>query len=145
MSELRTVLTELSVFGQPFVSSFFKSHTVSKLFKASVLYMLVYSDKPLKLFIGLGVIFAGSSLIGGIVIILYILYYGIDVPGWASLIVSLYFIGGIIITNLGIIGYYLGQNLDETRRRPIYLISDATDARINEMLKNNISGSEKPQ
>jgi dolichol-phosphate mannosyltransferase len=108
--------------------------TVAKLFKAAVMYMLVYSNRPLKLFIGLGFIFAVSALVGAFIIILYTLFQGIDVPGWASLMVSLYLIGGIIIINLGIIGYYLGQNLDETRQRPVYLVSDNTDTRDEQLI-----------
>jgi dolichol-phosphate mannosyltransferase len=55
-----------------------------------------------------------------------ILLYGSPVAGWSSLIVSVYFIGGIIIALLGIIGIYLGRTYDETKKRPLYLIHRST-------------------
>jgi dolichol-phosphate mannosyltransferase len=48
------------------------------------------------------------------------------VLGWASLMVSIYFLGGIIILILGIIGLYLGKTFDETKCRPLYIINQAT-------------------
>jgi len=61
---------------------------------------------------------------------LYILYralvYGSAITGWSSLIVSFYLLGGIIIGILGIIGIYLGKTFDETKKRPLYIIMNAT-------------------
>lgn len=54
------------------------------------------------------------------------LLYGSPIPGWNSLIVSLYFIGGIIIAILGIIGIYLGKTFDESKKRPLYIVRRAT-------------------
>jgi len=49
------------------------------------------------------------------------------VMGWPSLIVSIYFIGGIIISILGVIGIYLRKTLDEARKRPLYVIRNTTN------------------
>jgi dolichol-phosphate mannosyltransferase len=54
------------------------------------------------------------------------LIYGAPVQGWASLIVSLYFIGGIIIIILGVIGIYLSKTFNETKKRPLYIVSQTT-------------------
>ena len=54
------------------------------------------------------------------------LFYGSPIPGWSSLIVSLYFIGGIIIGILGILGIYLGKTFDESKKRPLYIVRQAT-------------------
>lgn len=62
----------------------------------------------------------------GVYIVYRALYYGIPVAGWSSLIVSLYFIGGIIIAILGIMGIYLGKTFDETKKRPLYVIRRTT-------------------
>jgi dolichol-phosphate mannosyltransferase len=51
---------------------------------------------------------------------------GSPVVGWSSIIVSLYFIGGIIISVLGIIGIYLGKTFDESKKRPLYVIRRQT-------------------
>lgn len=60
----------------------------------------------------------------------YILYAvsmafaGVTVSGWASLVVSIYLIGGIQIMGIGILGEYLGKTYIETKRRPAYLIDE---------------------
>jgi len=41
--------------------------------------------------------------------------------------VSLYFLGGIIISILGILGIYLGKTFDQTKRRPLYLVRNSTN------------------
>ena len=67
------------------------------------------------------------SFIFGAYIIFRALFYGSPVMGWPSLIVSVYFLGGVIIAILGIIGVYLGKTFDETKKRPLYVIKDYTD------------------
>jgi len=62
----------------------------------------------------------------GSYILTHALVYGSPIPGWNSLIVSLYFIGGIIISILGIIGIYLGKNFDESKKRPLYIVRRST-------------------
>ena len=48
------------------------------------------------------------------------------VTGWSSLIVSIYFMGGVIVAILGILGIYLGKTYDETKCRPLYVINHTT-------------------
>ena len=52
------------------------------------------------------------------------LIHGADLPGYASLMVCVLFMGGINLIGLGILGEYLGRTSDEAKRRPLYLISD---------------------
>ena len=52
------------------------------------------------------------------------LIHGADLPGYASLMVCVLFMGGINLIGLGILGEYLGRTYDEAKRRPLYLISD---------------------
>ncbi len=49
---------------------------------------------------------------------------GVDVPGYASLIVSVIFFGGIQLLSLGIIGEYIGRIFAEVKRRPLYLVAE---------------------
>lgn len=88
--------------------------------------IMAYSDKPLKIFVSLGFIIAFLSILTGVAIVILHLTKTIVVPGWASVMVSLYFIGGIIIANLGLIGFYLGRTFDESKRRPLYIIDKIT-------------------
>jgi dolichol-phosphate mannosyltransferase len=102
------------------------SYTFRKLWKLGVETIIAYSDKPLRLAIRLGFIMASFSFMYGAYILWHALFLGSTVPGWNSLMISLYFIGGIIITILGIIGIYLGKTFDETKKRPLYIINKTT-------------------
>lgn len=102
------------------------SYTFLKLWKLAIDTIIAYSDKPLRLTIRLGFFISALSMGYGSYIIYKGLVYGAPVMGWASMIVSLYFIGGIIISTLGVLGVYVGKTFDEVKRRPLYIISRTT-------------------
>ncbi|MDX8403664.1 MAG: glycosyltransferase family 2 protein [Mariprofundaceae bacterium] len=102
------------------------TYSFRKLLSLAADTIIAYSDKPLRLSIKLGFSIAGLSFIIGIELLIRAMFYDIPVVGWSSLIVSLYFLGGIIIANLGIIGIYLGKTFDETKKRPLYIINHTT-------------------
>jgi hypothetical protein len=54
--------------------------------------------------------------------LLRVLFYGIDVPGFESIIVAILFLGGVQLLSLGILGDYLGRVFDEVKGRPLYII-----------------------
>ena len=56
------------------------------------------------------------------------LVYGVDVPGYASLIVSVTFLGGIQLLSLGVLGEYIGRIFAEVKRRPLYLVAERLGA-----------------
>ncbi len=100
------------------------SYNFGKLCKLATDIIISYSYKPLKISINIGFFLSAISFIYGLFIIYRALFQGVSVQGWSSLMVSLYFIGGIIILNLGIIGIYIGKNLDESKKRPLYIIKE---------------------
>ncbi len=104
------------------------SYTFSKLLAVAVELALAYSDKPLKISVIAGLIIAVSAAIIGSAIAVLSLNGIIEVQGWTSVMVSIYLIGGLIIANLGIVGYYIGRIFDETKRRPLYIVENRTDA-----------------
>lgn len=99
------------------------TYTFRKLLSLAIEVSTSYSNKPLKLSIGLGIAISFIAAVASIWIAIRAFYWGIPVPGWASLMISIWFLGGVIITNLGIIGFYIGKTYDETRKRPTYVIS----------------------
>lgn len=101
------------------------SYSFAKRWKLATEAIIAYSDKPLKLSVQLGFLMSASSFAYGTYIIYRALFLGITLAGWASLIVSLYFIGGIIISIIGILGIYLGKTFDEVKKRPLYIIKDS--------------------
>ncbi|WP_377701869.1 glycosyltransferase family 2 protein [Pseudoduganella sp. UC29_71] len=102
------------------------SYTFRKLWKLASETIIAYSDKPLRMAAGLGLSMAAVSFGFGGWILGRALFHGTAIPGWASLMVSLYFIGGLIIGILGIIGIYVGKSFDEAKKRPLYIVRRAT-------------------
>ncbi len=102
------------------------TYTISKLWRLSAEAIIAYSDKPLRLAVRFGFLMAFISFCYGTYIFGHALIHGSPIPGWNSLIVSLFFIGGIIISILGIIGVYLGKTFDEGKNRPLYIINQLT-------------------
>jgi adenylylsulfate kinase len=102
------------------------SYTYKKMFSISVDIVMAYSLKPLKISVMFGLWISGLSFLVGITLFLLGISGAIDVPGWVSVMVSLYLIGGFISANLGIVGYYIGRTFDETKRRPLYVIENTT-------------------
>lgn len=102
------------------------TYTLKKRIRLAANAIIAYSDKPLRISIKLGFLIASLSLIFGSYILLRSFIKHIPVPGWSSLIISIYFLSGIIIANLGIIGIYLGKTFEEVKRRPLYIVKERT-------------------
>jgi len=102
------------------------SYTFRKMLKLASAAVIANSDKPLRMSIKLGFALAFFAFLFGSYILAKALLYGTPVLGWSSLMVSVYFLGGIIITILGVIGLYLGKTFDECKKRPLYVIAKRT-------------------
>lgn len=100
------------------------SYTIKRLLKLSADYILIYSNKPLKYAISIGLIMSCVSFIYGVSMIINKLANRIEIPGWTSIMVVLFFIGGLIIFNIGIVGIYIGKIFDEVKNRPIYIVKE---------------------
>lgn len=81
-----------------------------------------YSTLPLRIAGYFGLLFALISMCYGVFLILRTILFGTDVPGYASTMVAVIFMGGIQLFVLGIIGEYLGRLYNEAKQRPLYLI-----------------------
>lgn len=102
------------------------TYTLGKLWKLAADTIIAYSDKPLRLAVGFGFVISLLSFAAGLYILLHAVLYGSAITGWASLIVSIYFMGGIIIAILGVLGIYLGKTFDEAKKRPLYIVMHTT-------------------
>jgi len=100
------------------------------------------SVKPLRFALCLGVFFAflaffyGSYAIG-------LFYFGVTVPGWASLIASIVFLSGIQLIVLGVLGEYLGKIYIQTKNDPLYIVESSNidlDC-FSELLRKNFNTS----
>lgn len=81
-----------------------------------------FSIVPLRMVTFIGIVIALFSFILGIDVIWEKMHNGYTVPGWATIVVSTAFIGGVQIFCIGIIGEYLGQLFQEVKSRPRYII-----------------------
>ena len=84
-----------------------------------------FSTLPLRVWSILGVLIAGIASLYGLWLLIRTTVFGIDVPGYASLMVSMLFLGGVQLISLGVLGEYVGRIFLEVKMRPMYLISDS--------------------
>ena len=81
-----------------------------------------FSTDPLRIWTYLGGLVASMSFLFAIFMVLKVLIHGVDVPGYASVVVAVTFLGGLQLIGIGIIGEYLGRSYIESKRRPVYLV-----------------------
>lgn len=105
------------------------SYNFYKQLKLAVDIMLAYSNKPLKMIIGLGGSVSVVAFIFGFIILFRRLIGTVPISGYASLIVSIAFFSGVMISVLGVVGLYIGKIFEGIKDRPIYLIKDKKDVR----------------
>lgn len=86
-----------------------------------------YSTKPLRIATFLGGITSFASLIYLCVVILQKLICGIDIPGYATIIVLILLLGGIQLFCIGVIGEYVGRTFEQSKNRPIYIAKEELD------------------
>lgn len=84
-----------------------------------------FSVLPLKVWSYVGFSLAITTFLYAMFLIIRTLISGIDVPGYASLMVAILFIGGVQLLTLGIIGEYLGRVYEEVKGRPLYLVRNS--------------------
>jgi glycosyltransferase involved in cell wall biosynthesis len=98
------------------------SYTFSKLISLAFNTIISYSNKPLKIFVKFGMLISLFSIIGGIVNLILYFEGKIKVSGYSSIIVSIWFLSGIIITVVGVVGIYVGKVFEQTKNRPPFII-----------------------
>jgi polyisoprenyl-phosphate glycosyltransferase len=84
-----------------------------------------FSDAPLRLALGAGFAVAIASLVAAVVATALKIAGIEDVPGWASLVVVLSFLGGIQLVVLAAVGIYVAGIFDEVKQRPLYVVSES--------------------
>lgn len=104
------------------------SWSFRKLFKYAMEGILAFTTFPLKLATYAGGICSFLSLLYMVVVIIQKLAFGIDIPGYPTLIVLILFIGGIQMILLGIIGLYISKMYIEGKRRPIFIAKEYLDS-----------------
>ena len=102
------------------------SYSFQSRYKMAMDHILSHSTKPLTLSLKLGFFVTFFSSLYAIYIFIRFFLNSTSVPGWHSLIVSIFFFSGIIIMLLGITGLYVGKIYDEVKDRPLFIIDEKT-------------------
>ncbi|MBN1930149.1 MAG: glycosyltransferase family 2 protein [Desulfobacterales bacterium] len=98
------------------------SYSFKKLLKLAFFTITSFSNRPLLLIIKFGVFVSFFSFCVGIFYLSQYLSGRIKVSGFASIIISLWFISGIIISLIGILGLYIGNIFEKVKNRPMFII-----------------------
>ena len=102
------------------------NYDFKKLSKLALDVILSTSDKPMRLTVRLGIYVAFFALLFGLYVILRAVFFGFSVSGYASIIFSIWFLSGIILATLGIVGLYVGKIFEGVKNRPVYIIEKET-------------------
>jgi len=95
--------------------------------------LTAFSTIPLRLAAFLGLAVSLVALVYALLLVAQVLLHGVDVPGYASLMVGLLFLSGVQLISLGILGEYIGRIFNESKQRPLYLIQDFRPPRMDEV------------
>ncbi len=100
------------------------SYTLSKLLKLAFGSIISNTNKPLRLMTGLGFVLSFVSLLLALYNVLAYMMGIIEVPGFTTTVFSIWFVGGMLMMQVGIVGLYIGKIFDQVKGRPLYVVMD---------------------
>jgi glycosyltransferase involved in cell wall biosynthesis len=120
-------------------------YTFKQLLRLASDVMVSFSIRPLLFSVYLGFICSSLSVLAAALLVLRYFTFGIGVAGWASTVVSMWFLGGLILANMGVMGLYLGKIFEQVKGRPLYLVSEKLNcnegrAEVKKPLEHAVSG-----
>lgn len=95
--------------------------SIKSLFRYAFDGIISFTTAPLRMATYIGLFTSFASIIYLIVVIVQKLFFGIDIPGYATIITLILLLGGLQLFSLGIIGEYVGRSYIEVKKRPIYI------------------------
>lgn len=111
-------------------------YPLTKMIKFGIDGILSFSVKPLKLSIMLGFVCSGIALL----MLLYSVYVRLMtdhwVSGWTSILVSIFFMGGVQLISIGILGEYVARIYNESKNRPTYIVKKDREAHVAQSRQN---------
>lgn len=105
---------------------------VKKLAKYALEGIFAFSTAPLKLATVVGLLASVCSILYLIFVVIQKLAFGIAVPGYATIVVLLLLLGGLILFCLGIIGEYLSKMYIQVKNRPVYIVKEHLDSSLRD-------------
>ncbi len=104
------------------------SYNLLRLVRMAVAIIIRFSDRPLKLSVIVGLAFSGFAALFSVLLVVAWATGAFTVPGWTSIILSVWFLSGLILAVLGIHGFYVGRIFREVQDRPRIIVECTTDA-----------------
>ena len=98
------------------------SFSMRRLSRLAFTGVTAFTNAPLRLWSGVGVVIALLSIGFGVWIVIDHYVNGIEVPGWATLVTGMAFFSGVQLLSIGILGEYVGRIFDEVKQRPVYVV-----------------------
>ena len=111
------------------------TYTFRKRLALAINSIVSFSDRPLRGIFYFGFIQLIFVLMYSFYVTFNFILYGNSATGWTSLIISIWFLGSVVITILGILGIYLSKIFIETKKRPRYIVKDIINDNIDKNLK----------
>ena len=102
------------------------------LYRLALNTIMGFSDKPLRLTVKVGFFVTMLSILVGIVYFVLYITGKIQVMGFTTLIISLWFLAGLIMFILGILGLYIGRMFEKVKQRPVYIVQDQCNIQVEE-------------
>ena len=104
------------------------SYSFLKLMKLALKTTISYSDKPLRLVVSAGLVFSAFAML----VVAYAIYRYVDgdieVAGYTGIIASIWLVGSVVLSSIGVVGLYIGRLFNDSKRRPNFVISETTNA-----------------
>jgi len=95
--------------------------------------IISFSDKPLRLIVKIGILISLVSALFAVVLVVRYFMVDVEVTGWTSTFLSLWFLSGLMVTILGMVGIYVGKIFTTVKARPTYIVGE----RLNYTTKTN--------
>jgi len=99
------------------------SFSMRKLARLALTGITAFTNAPLRWWSAVGVVVAACAVGYGTWIVIDHLLYGVEVPGWATVVAGMMFLSGVQLLSIGILGEYVGRIFDEVKQRPVYLVA----------------------
>jgi dolichol-phosphate mannosyltransferase len=100
------------------------SYTLKTLLKYASGIIISNTNKPMRLMVALGFILSFLSMMMAFYNVIAYFCHMIEVPGFTTTVFSIWFVGGMIMMQIGIVGIYIGKVFDQVKGRPLYVVMD---------------------
>jgi len=108
------------------------SYNLSRKLSLAMNTIVSYSNKPLRMCVQFGFFMAFTAFCYGVWLLIRQLFFNYAIAGWTSVMVSLYFLSGILLFGMGVLGVYIGRIFNQVKQRPLYVVKDRTPVSAND-------------